>query len=255
MPGSDGRAVRHVLCKALEVKALKTRLATYRLRCIPAKRLVRDDYREKQPGAIWSTTKMKVDSDRIIALAKNAQIALSALLSRALLGISRVVETGRKRAERFVAMAPRQLGALKPFKENLSSSIHRSIMSRRRSEAHNLGADGQYSLAARRSEEVLAEPSMKRPAGVTIIAIATFAGAAILAVGSCVFFFIAVMAIGGETEAIRFPRRLLGWEWLEDFHFWCWREWRGALRWECCNCANGRGFWRLAVSGLEFCAR
>ena len=38
---------------------------------------------------------------------------------------------------------------------------------------------------------------MKRPAGVTIIAIATFVGAAILAVGSCVFFFIAVMAISG----------------------------------------------------------
>ncbi len=38
---------------------------------------------------------------------------------------------------------------------------------------------------------------MKRPAGVTIIAIATFVGAAILAVGSCVFFFVAVMAIGG----------------------------------------------------------
>jgi hypothetical protein len=38
---------------------------------------------------------------------------------------------------------------------------------------------------------------MKRPAGVTIIAIATFAGAAILALGAVAFFFVAVMAIGG----------------------------------------------------------
>jgi hypothetical protein len=38
---------------------------------------------------------------------------------------------------------------------------------------------------------------MKRPAGVTIIAIATFSGAAILALGSFAFFFVAVMAISG----------------------------------------------------------
>jgi hypothetical protein len=38
---------------------------------------------------------------------------------------------------------------------------------------------------------------MKRPAGVTIIAITTFAGAAILGLGSFAFFFIAVMAISG----------------------------------------------------------
>ena len=77
------------------------------------------------------------------------------------------------------------------------SDIHLSIMSRRRSEAHSLGADGWRALTDPRSEEVLAEPRMKRPAGVTLIAIATFVGAAILAVGSCVFFFIAVMALGG----------------------------------------------------------
>jgi hypothetical protein len=38
---------------------------------------------------------------------------------------------------------------------------------------------------------------MRRPAGVTIIAVATFAGAAILAVGSFAFFFVAMMAISG----------------------------------------------------------
>ncbi|MGB8898081.1 MAG: hypothetical protein WCC90_01970, partial [Methylocella sp.] len=147
------------------------------------------------------TTKMTVHSDhsdRIITLAKNAQVALRALLSRASLGMSRVVETERKRAERFMAMAPRPFGPFKPFKlENLYSYIHRSIMSRRRSETDNSGADARHSLAVRRSEEASDEPSMRRPAGVTIIAIATIVGAAILAVGSCVFFFIAVMAIGG----------------------------------------------------------
>jgi len=97
-----------------------------------------------------------------------------------------------------MAMAPRPFSAFKPFKlENLYSSIQRRTMSRRRSEAHILGADGQYSLTARRSEEASAEPGLKRPAGVTVIAIATFVGAAILSVGSCIFFFIAVMAISG----------------------------------------------------------
>ncbi len=130
-------------------------------------------------------------------MAKNAQIAFSALLGRASRGILRVVETERKRAERFVTTVPRPFRAFPPFKlENLYSSIQRT-MSRRRSEAHILGTDGQSSLTARRSEEASAEPSLKRPAGVTIIAIATFVGAAILAVGSCVFFFIAVMAISG----------------------------------------------------------
>jgi hypothetical protein len=38
---------------------------------------------------------------------------------------------------------------------------------------------------------------MKRPAGVTAIAIATFTGAVILALGSFAFFFVAVMAISG----------------------------------------------------------
>ena len=109
-----------------------------------------------------------------------------------------MVESERKRAQRFMAMAPRPFSAFKPFKlENLYSSIQRRTMSRRRSEAHILGADGQYSLTARRSEEASAEPGLKRPAGVTVIAIATFVGAATLAVGSCVFFFIAVMAISG----------------------------------------------------------
>ena len=93
-----------------------------------------------------------------------------------------------------MATAPRPF---KPFKlENLYSYIHRSIMPRRRPEAHNSRTDARYSFIAR-SEEVLAEPSMKRPAGVTIIAIATFVGAAILAVGSCIFFFVAIMSISG----------------------------------------------------------
>lgn len=130
-----------------------------------------------------------------MTLALNAKIALIGLLSRGSREILRVLETGRKRAERFMAMAPRSFNSFKL--ENLYSYIHRSIMSRRRSEAHNSGADERHSLTARRLEEVSAEPSMKRPAGVTIIAIATLVGAAILAVGSCTFFFIAVMAIGG----------------------------------------------------------
>jgi hypothetical protein len=36
---------------------------------------------------------------------------------------------------------------------------------------------------------------LKRPIGVTIIAVLTFFGAAILALGSCVFFFVAVMGM------------------------------------------------------------
>ena len=99
-------------------------------------------------------------------------------------------------------MAPRRFKSFKASKvENLYSHIHRSIISRCRSEARNSGAAGRYSLTARRSDENLAEasaePSMKRPAGVTIIAIATFAGAAILALGSLAFFFVAVMAVSG----------------------------------------------------------
>ena len=42
---------------------------------------------------------------------------------------------------------------------------------------------------------------MKRPIGVTIIAFLTFFGAAILALGSCVFFFVAVMGITGGDSA------------------------------------------------------
>jgi hypothetical protein len=42
---------------------------------------------------------------------------------------------------------------------------------------------------------------MKRPAGVTIIAAATFTGAAILAIGSFAFFFIAIMAFSGGDGA------------------------------------------------------
>ena len=92
-------------------------------------------------------------------------------------------------------MAPRPV---KPFKlESLHSYVQRSIASRRRSEAHHLWAAGRHGSTARRLEEVSAEPSMKRPAGVTIIAIATFTGAAILALGAVAFFFVAVMAIGG----------------------------------------------------------
>ena len=128
-------------------------------------------------------------------MAINAKIALAALLSRASRDILRVLETERKRAEKFIAMAPRPF---KPFKlEGLHSYIHRSAMPRRRSEAQNSAADGRYDLTARQSEKVSAELSMKRPAGVTIIAIATFAGAAILALGSFAFFFVAFMAISG----------------------------------------------------------
>lgn len=101
-----------------------------------------------------------------------------------------------------MAEAPGRFKSFKSRKlEPIYANIHRNIMSRWRSEAQNSRAERRYSLAARRSEEVSpevsAEPSMKRPAGVTIIAIATFIGAAILAVGSCIFFFVAVMALGG----------------------------------------------------------
>jgi hypothetical protein len=138
--------------------------------------------------------KIKLYSDRAVTLAMKAKIALSALLSQASRGISRTIETERKRAERFMATAPRPF---KPFKlESLYPYIHINIMPRRRPEAHTSRTDARYSFIAR-SEEVLAEPSMKRPAGVTIIAIATFVGAAILAVGSCIFFFVAIMAISG----------------------------------------------------------
>ncbi len=134
-------------------------------------------------------------SNRAITWATNAKIALSATASRTSRGILRVVETGRKRAERFVATAPRP--SIRSKLESMRSYVHRSIASRRRSEAQNSWADERRGLPARRSEEASAEPSIKRPAGVTIIAIATFAGAAILALGSFAFFFVAVMAIGG----------------------------------------------------------
>jgi hypothetical protein len=42
---------------------------------------------------------------------------------------------------------------------------------------------------------------MKRPIGVTIIAILTFFGATILALGSCAFFFVAFMAMTGVDAA------------------------------------------------------
>jgi hypothetical protein len=93
-----------------------------------------------------------------------------------------------------MATAPQRFKSFKP--ETLYAYIHGSIMPRRRPEAHTSRADARYSFTAR-SEEVSAEPSVKRPAGVTIIAIATFVGAAILAVGSCIFFFVAIMAISG----------------------------------------------------------
>jgi hypothetical protein len=134
-------------------------------------------------------------TNRTITLAINTKIALIALLSRASRGILQVIETERKRAERFMATAP---GLVKPFKlESLRSYIRRSIASRRRSEAQDWWADGRRELPSRRSEESSAEASLKRPAGVTIIGIATFTGAAILALGAFAFFFVAVMAIGG----------------------------------------------------------
>jgi hypothetical protein len=137
---------------------------------------------------------MTPHSNTAITLALNAKIALSELLSRASRGISRVLETEIKRAARFMATAPQRFKSFKP--ETLYAYIHGSIMPRRRPEAHTSRADARYGFTAR-SEEVSAEPSMKRPAGVTIIAIATFVGAAILAVGSCIFFFVAIMAISG----------------------------------------------------------
>jgi hypothetical protein len=134
-------------------------------------------------------------ANRTITLAINAKIAFIALLSRASRGILQVVETQRKRAERFMPIAARPA---KPFTlESLRSYIRRSIASRRRSEAQNWWADGRRELPARRLEEISAEPSMKRPAGVTVIGIATFTGAAILALGAFAFFFVAVMAVGG----------------------------------------------------------
>src|ERR1700722_4954853 len=197
MRGSDGRC-GIFFGKVVEIGTLKTRVATYSLRCIGEKRGVRHHHREPQA---WSKllpsdamAKIKLYSDRAITLAMKAKIALSALLSQASRGISRTIETESKRAGRFMATAPRPF---KPFKlESLYSYIHRSIMPRRRPEAHNSRTDARYSFTSR-SEEVLAEPSMKRPAGVTIIAIATFVGAAILAVGSCIFFFVAIMSISG----------------------------------------------------------
>src|SRR6202030_411951 len=72
-------------------------------------------------------------------------------------------------------------------------------MSRRPSEAYNGGSEGGAAYFA--TMEGVGRPrrrkTMKRPAGVTIIAIATFSGAAILALGSFAFFFVAVMAISG----------------------------------------------------------
>ena len=122
----------------------------------------------------------------------SSKITLTAVVSRASQGALRVREAVRKTAERFMRMAPQ------PFTlENLYSYIHRIIILHRRSESHNAWAHGRYGLTARRLEKVSAEPSMKRPAGVTIIAITTFAGAAILGLGSFAFFFIAVMAISG----------------------------------------------------------
>jgi hypothetical protein len=53
-------------------------------------------------------------------------------------------------------------------------------------------------IVVRRSVQLPAESdSVKRPAGVTIIAISTFVGAAILAIGAMGFFFIAFMAVSG----------------------------------------------------------
>jgi hypothetical protein len=91
--------------------------------------------------------------------------------------------------------APRPVKAFKL--ESLHSYIHRSIVSRRQPEARDSWADMRHGFTARPSEEMSAEPSRKRPAGVTVIAIATFAGAAILALGSLAFFFVAVMAVSG----------------------------------------------------------
>jgi hypothetical protein len=149
-------------------------------------------------GAICSTTKMTAYSNRTAASAINAKIALIALLSRASRGMLRALETGRQRVERFMATAPARFKSFKPFKlENLYSYTHGITISRRRPEARNLWVDGEHDISARHSEGFSAEPSMQRPAGVTIIAIATFAGAAILALGSLAFFFVAVMAVSG----------------------------------------------------------
>lgn len=136
--------------------------------------------------------------NKAITLAIDAKVALAAWLGRASQEVSRAVETGRKRTERFMAEAPQQLRAFKSSKlEGLYANIRRDIISRRQAAADNTWADRQRAAIASRTEEAPAEPSVKRPAGVTIIAIAMFSGAAILAIGSVAFFFIAVMAIGG----------------------------------------------------------
>lgn len=51
---------------------------------------------------------------------------------------------------------------------------------------------------------------MKRPNGVTAVAVLTFFGAAILALGSFVFFFVAIMAMTGEDPGERVSIALTG---------------------------------------------
>jgi len=53
-------------------------------------------------------------------------------------------------------------------------------------------------IVARRADKLSSrECSVKRPTGVIIIAITTFAGAVILAIGAMAFFFVAFMAVSG----------------------------------------------------------
>jgi hypothetical protein len=71
-------------------------------------------------------------------------------------------------------------------------------MSRRPSESYNAGPEGGAAYFATMEGYAGSRlKTMTRPAGVTLIAIATFSGAAILALGSFAFFFVAVMAISG----------------------------------------------------------
>ena len=71
-------------------------------------------------------------------------------------------------------------------------------MSHRPSEAYNAGPEGGAAYFATMEGYAGSRlKTMKRPTGVTLIAIATFSGAAILALGSFAFFFVAVMAISG----------------------------------------------------------
>ena len=61
---------------------------------------------------------------------------------------------------------------------------------------------------------------MKRPIGVTAVGVLTFFGAAILALGSFAFFFVAVMAMRGGDAGERVSVALVGPGLRVDFPYW-----------------------------------